>query len=736
MSIAQNTAAIEDLKAQVDALTTIIENPTRSTLDGTEFGILSLPDGTEYKYNIMDVQTGAFLYKDVDHTLTSGELTKILHADGNNLTVTIGLDLGWKKGREVLIVVDGTGFTLDGDVGVTLKSPQTFVDEEFSVFKIIKLDTNVYSAVQLGTSTGGGGGSLVINVQSTTGGADYADGQYTDLSPFALIESDGTVTLPNNAATIYDTQKPSTIPTFYDGTKIVGIDGNFYNITVEFSVRPTSAANDIRVQTSIDIGGAVGEIYYRDFSLTKGNGNEHFYSASFLFYSRDTFEANGGTVKIRTLNGPVEIYNIRYVFALTHNAGDNLTDAITIDEYQAIINSTNASQTNVFVTQDEISNDVSRTGTVIKFDKESVYNKSTPLGNDTITYDFTDAKDLKTAIVHATGTDQLNFPAGTPVKGSHKPSELNRYVALHESANDVVVAIYNDDLETLEAPGLFVVNEDSTSLRFDLTPSQEATGYTIRYDTIDDFDTATDLAGYNGTDLRDSITGLTANTLYYIHAQATAPGKNSSAVTTVSFTPSSDLFHVAEKFINGLGVFENTNDGGDITVSTLSEELIFEDAATASPPSAEEVSTVNNLTVDSSVSDKYFVFDIARGAAVSFVQYQFRDSTGSNLWSIKSQDADSNNQKVTIKESGTNTTANEATGEFNEGTFKAGMVSNEFIVWKWNGTSYDEISRNSMTASYTGHLFIQRSINSIVLQTTRFGNVFMTNFDWVGQYPA
>lgn len=153
-----------------------------------------------------------------------------------------------------------------------------------------------------------------------TGWGNYADTVYTSGSPFVLNQVDLQVNLPNNAGIVIDNQKPTDISEFYDGTKILGKNGDAYSITIEFKVKPTGNATNARISTAIDIGGAVGEIYLRDFSLSKGINVEHHYLSSFTYYTLDTFEANGGTIRVQAFNEDLEVYDIRYVFARLHKS--------------------------------------------------------------------------------------------------------------------------------------------------------------------------------------------------------------------------------------------------------------------------------------------------------------------------------------------------------------------------------------------------------------------------------
>ncbi|MAM29838.1 MAG: hypothetical protein CMC13_12515 [Flavobacteriaceae bacterium] len=151
-----------------------------------------------------------------------------------------------------------------------------------------------------------------------TGWGDYVDGQYTSASP--LIVNTTKITLPNNAATTRDSQKPTDIATFYDATTqtITGRNGDAINISVEFKARPNSSSVT-RLTVAIDIGGAVGEIYIRDFVLSKGNNVEHYYLSSFNAYTLDTWENNGGTVKVVS-TASTDIYDIRYIISRVHKA--------------------------------------------------------------------------------------------------------------------------------------------------------------------------------------------------------------------------------------------------------------------------------------------------------------------------------------------------------------------------------------------------------------------------------
>jgi hypothetical protein len=152
-----------------------------------------------------------------------------------------------------------------------------------------------------------------------TGWADYSDTQFTSAAPGG-VAANTIYYLPNNAGRSNESQKPIDISTFYDPStgKILGRDGDGLNVTIEFRLRPITN-NDTRVTLGVDIGGTIGEIYTRDFALTRGQNQEHYYLSSFNAYTLGTWAANGGRVRIRATQA-VQVYDIRYVLTRTHKA--------------------------------------------------------------------------------------------------------------------------------------------------------------------------------------------------------------------------------------------------------------------------------------------------------------------------------------------------------------------------------------------------------------------------------
>lgn len=162
-----------------------------------------------------------------------------------------------------------------------------------------------------------GSGVTHAEIYQLTGWGNYADTVYTSGSPLAVLADTDTL-LPNNKGSAIETQLPSDITTYYDGTVITGKAGDGISITVDMKIIPTNVATTY-LECWIDIGGSVGELYRRIVSFPKGNGIIRPFNFTVNGYALDTWEANGGTVHIRA-NGTCDVYDIRYVVAREHKA--------------------------------------------------------------------------------------------------------------------------------------------------------------------------------------------------------------------------------------------------------------------------------------------------------------------------------------------------------------------------------------------------------------------------------
>jgi len=151
------------------------------------------------------------------------------------------------------------------------------------------------------------------DLQNLTGwGAYFHTGSSQSLS------TNTKVTLTNNAGTILHPQKPDDIDSFYESNLITAREGDGLAIAVELTFTPdNSTASNLYM--AVDIGGSVGEIYPKDFPITKGASVAHKISYNITVYALDTWEANGGAVKIEA-DGPGVVTGVRYVIHRIHKA--------------------------------------------------------------------------------------------------------------------------------------------------------------------------------------------------------------------------------------------------------------------------------------------------------------------------------------------------------------------------------------------------------------------------------
>lgn len=163
-------------------------------------------------------------------------------------------------------------------------------------------------------------------VDNRTGWATYVDTQYPNSGSAFTVTADTDTVLPNNAGSKIETQKPSDVAEFYnvpgdyDGTnaKITGRNGDNLDVMIYFKAVP-SAANQW-IDMWIDIGGSVGELYRQTFEFPKGASVERgvLYALPSA-YTLNTWEANGGTVYVRS-NANLNIYAINFNFDRSHKA--------------------------------------------------------------------------------------------------------------------------------------------------------------------------------------------------------------------------------------------------------------------------------------------------------------------------------------------------------------------------------------------------------------------------------
>jgi hypothetical protein len=143
-------------------------------------------------------------------------------------------------------------------------------------------------------------------------------GAYMNGAGPQVLVANTKVVLVNNAASTIESQKPSDVTTFYNGTAITGRIGDGVLINIEMTFTPSSGLASY-LTVSIDIGGAAGEIYPKEFTTAQGQDFAHQISYATGAYTLDTWAVNGGIVKVVS-DGPGTITGVRYVIQRSHKA--------------------------------------------------------------------------------------------------------------------------------------------------------------------------------------------------------------------------------------------------------------------------------------------------------------------------------------------------------------------------------------------------------------------------------
>ena len=155
-----------------------------------------------------------------------------------------------------------------------------------------------------------------------TGWGNYVDSQYPDSGTVLSVSADTDTLIPNDAlgSLTNESQLPTDIEKFYDGPtqKIFGPNGDGMAVTLDMIVVPTSAATTL-IETWIDIGAPVGELYRRPTTFPKGQGVPRQIVQTTAVYSLDTWETNAGQFWMRA-NGTCDVYAVRFIFHRLHAA--------------------------------------------------------------------------------------------------------------------------------------------------------------------------------------------------------------------------------------------------------------------------------------------------------------------------------------------------------------------------------------------------------------------------------
>lgn len=121
-----------------------------------------------------------------------------------------------------------------------------------------------------------------------------------------------------DGATKIESQLPADTGPLWDSNKITGREGDAIVVKVQCTFTPADAVAT-EVLFDVDIGGAIGIVERQSFPVTNGAGNPHYFSWTFLAYTLDTWEANGGAV-YATADGAGDLTDLRIVIQRGHKA--------------------------------------------------------------------------------------------------------------------------------------------------------------------------------------------------------------------------------------------------------------------------------------------------------------------------------------------------------------------------------------------------------------------------------
>lgn len=255
-------------------------------------------------------------------TYTSGTVSSSLTVELDNQEQELVSDTGWAdfadteytEGSPLAIAADTvTEFPINNGFVRDSQTPADVADAGgFFVQSFIAYD-NLSGAFQVGeTITGGTSGDTAV-ISSIDAAAQrlYLQSLNGDFQDNEVLTG-GTSGATANA-------NGARVP-----SKITGRNGDGLNVLIDFSVKPTTAANT-RVDVWMDITGGAGtpaalaNLYRRSTVLSKGQNVEHFVTVSVAGYTLDTWEANGAVVKVEA-DAAIALYATRVVLTRTHKA--------------------------------------------------------------------------------------------------------------------------------------------------------------------------------------------------------------------------------------------------------------------------------------------------------------------------------------------------------------------------------------------------------------------------------
>lgn len=160
----------------------------------------------------------------------------------------------------------------------------------------------------------------IQTLKTQTGWAQYVDNARTTTAPLVITDTTNFTTIPCNGATKDETQLPAGFTELFNTTtnKLIAKNVNDkFLLNVRFKAR-TSAANS-SFTIGLDIG-AANLVSPEDRNFSVGANTQQEFSFLTTYFTRETFIANGGLIKIRPRTGTLSIYDISIIPELTHKS--------------------------------------------------------------------------------------------------------------------------------------------------------------------------------------------------------------------------------------------------------------------------------------------------------------------------------------------------------------------------------------------------------------------------------
>ena len=145
-------------------------------------------------------------------------------------------------------------------------------------------------------------------------------GRYTHTGATQAISASTATTLVNDKGSVDEAQKPLDVATFYDGTKIIGRNGDDIDVRVDLIFTPDDGtASEIKLWIDIGTGGSPVVVFPVRFDVVGGALVGHEIAYEMFGFNRATWAANGGVLKVQA-DGPGVISSVVYVIRRNHRA--------------------------------------------------------------------------------------------------------------------------------------------------------------------------------------------------------------------------------------------------------------------------------------------------------------------------------------------------------------------------------------------------------------------------------